>query len=221
MGKFVDLTGRNFGRLVVIKKAQSKPEMRWECRCECGNTTIVSGKNLNRGHTQSCGCLGLEKLKDAAKIARVKHGMCGTKFYETWCSIKKRCYCKTFKRYNDYGGRGIVVCNEWLHSFDQFYKDMYDEYVKHSDEYGEHDTLIERLDNDGTYSKENCIWATYKTQARNKRNTVTITFYGNQVSAAELGEQYGIASDVIIRRYRKGLKNEEIITGKRMSSSGD
>src|SRR5574344_1262502 len=82
--------------------------------------------------------------------ANYKHGMTNTKFYNTWKSMKRRCYCKTFMAYCNYGGRGIVICDRWL-DFNNFKKDMYKSYLLHVDNFGENDTSIERIDVNGNY----------------------------------------------------------------------
>lgn len=126
MRKTIDLTGKKFGRLTVIKRAEDTISdkgvrtKRWECICDCGNKTIVRQAGLQRGTTKSCGCLHREIIGNMSR----KHGLsnnCG-RLYPLWKSIKYRCYCKTCKSYKNYGGRGIVMCDEWKNNFTLFYK---------------------------------------------------------------------------------------------------
>ena len=107
MSKLVDLTGRRFGRLIVVARAENiGKNSAWQCRCDCGNNTVVSAPNLKSGATSSCGC-GLSE----ATIARsTKHGKSRSKLYYVWCGMKARCYNPHNKQYDDYGGRGITIC---------------------------------------------------------------------------------------------------------------
>jgi len=93
-----------------------------------------------------------------------RHGMCRTRIYVTWESMKCRCYNPNYVRFKNYGGRGITVCEEWKNNFEKFYEDM-----------GDPPTLqhtLDRKNNDGGYSKENCKWSTKKEQANNRRKPI-------------------------------------------------
>ncbi len=159
--KPIDLTGQRFGRLTVLEQAgrDSRREATWWCICDCGNKIQVPGYSLRRGNTQSCGCLKV----DIHKV----HGGYYSRLYKVWFSMKQRCYNPKSKDYKNYGGRGIIVCDEWLHDFETF-RDWalqigYDENAP----FGE--CTIDRIDVNGNYEPCNCRWITIKEQRKNQR----------------------------------------------------
>lgn len=166
MSALKDMTGKRFGRLVVINRVGSDTQglATWFCRCDCGRNCVVSGAAMRKGNTKSCGCLHDE----GARIRRTTHGKSSTRLNGIWTMMKQRCYNPSNKNYNRYGGRGITVCDEWLHNFQAFYEwaiaNGYDENAPTGQ------CTIDRIDNDKGYDPDNCRFITIQEQQHNKSN---------------------------------------------------
>lgn len=176
MKKAANLVGMKFGKLVVMQKSTTKGgRAYWICKCECGNIAETTTDKLKSGHTKSCGC--------QRALTRVKHGHSlrsrDSLTYKVWSAMKGRCNNPNDKKFADYGGRGIRVCDRWK-SFENFLEDM-----------GEapDGMSIDRVDNNGHYSPENCRWATQKEQARNTRRNIFLTINGETLCAMEWSEK--------------------------------
>lgn len=180
----VDIAGQRFGRLVALRPTSQRRsgKVMWLCQCDCGNTTLATSNNLKTGGTRSCGCLYRETVGDA----RRKHGMTGTRIYGIWKAMRSRCLNVNNKSYENYGGRGISVCNEW--GGEDGFKNFHDWSMKH----GYADNLtIDRIDVNGDYTPNNCRWITQHEQTRNKRNTINITAHGKTMCLADWTAKYG------------------------------
>jgi hypothetical protein len=188
MGKFINLKGKKFNHLTVLKQhpIRLNKKIKWSCRCECGNKIIVLGANLKNNHTKSCGCVYSWRGKLNPKY---KHGFKGTRFYNIWKSINTRCYNKNRIQYKDWGGKGIV--NEW-NNFIDFKKDMYESYLYHCRKYSEKETTIDRIKNNKNYCKENCKWSTMKEQERNKTSVRKIKYENKFYTLPELAKKFNI-----------------------------
>ncbi|WP_051291308.1 hypothetical protein [Fictibacillus gelatini] len=170
-GKPIDISGRRYNRLTVIKIHSRHPErgVRWLCRCDCGNETTAWGWEIKKGKKKSCGCYGKEVRK--SQKYNLKHGMRKTRFYEIWAAMKRRCTAVNnplYKKY--YIDKGIMFSPEWS-KFENFKNDMYEDYLNHVKEYGEEDTTLDRIDGDKGYFKANCRWATRQEQSQNRKFT--------------------------------------------------
>lgn len=192
--KTENLVGLKFNKLTVIKKIgrNNYGKTEWLCKCDCGKETITTGNNLKSGNTKSCGCHNLEQI-----IKRnTKHNLRYTRIYQTWLSIKRRCYNKNFKEYHNYGGRGIVVCSEWLDDFMNFYN------WGMSNGYKEN-LSIDRINVNGNYEPSNCRWATLKEQANNKTTNHFITYKGITKTITQWAEFFNIDKRLLQDRIKK------------------
>lgn len=164
MSAVKDLTGQRFGILFVIGRHGSTPQgtATWRCLCDCGNLCVTEGAKLRKHNTRSCGCLHDETARKRLTI----HGKSETRLYAIWKALKQRCYNHSDKDYDRYGGRGITVCSEWLHSFQAFFDwsmtNGYDENALTGQ------CTIDRIDNDKGYSPDNCRWVDMKVQRHNR-----------------------------------------------------
>jgi hypothetical protein len=155
-----DLTGSTFGRLRVVQRAEIRNGCSWwHCQCECGTQTTVPIGSLQSGRTKSCGCLQ-DSQRSRMGQANKTHGKTKTAEYRIWAHMKQRCHNPKDEAFIDYGGRGITVCPRWFDSFENFLADMgHRPSAEHS---------IDRIDSDGLYAPDNCRWATFSEQNKNR-----------------------------------------------------
>jgi len=167
MNKKLQLAGLRFGRYLVIEEYQGAGQStypRWVCLCDCGTFRAVSGSALRRGGSLSCGCVSAQ----IQSMRKIKHGLSRSPAYNTWRNMLSRCTDPRIHNYGNYGGRGISVCTEWL-EFENFYRDMGDRPPN---------MTLDRIDNDGNYTKENCRWASRKEQSLNTGKNRKLTLNG-------------------------------------------
>lgn len=200
--------GTRYGDLVVLGEAASRRSVGGSvkrylsCRCDCGTELEVRLNNLRSGRTRSCGCY--VPLASCFVSGSAYHGMQGSPEYGVWKGMKKRCYKLKARGYRNYGGRGIKVCERWLHSFKAFHDDMGDRPSKaHS---------IDRIDGDGDYEPGNCRWATCAEQNRNRRDNRNMTFQGKTMCLKDWADLYRMRKVTLYERLDRGMSLEEALT---------
>lgn len=173
----INLTGRIIGRLIVLEYVD---DGYWKCRCTCGNIVTIFGACLRRQTTKSCGCLKREGGKPPIII---KHGQSYDREYRAWIGAKSRCLNPNNLSYFRYGGRGIMMCQEWQNSFEIFFHDM-----------GPcpNGMSLDRRNNDLGYFPNNCRWATRTEQNNNRRGQQNITYKGQTLNMMQWAKRLGI-----------------------------
>ena len=190
MPNLIDITGKRFTRLKVLGPCKrAKSGTLWRCQCDCGKQCQKLLFTVRSGETWHCGCMTRQLL--------MRHGKFGTKIYRIWAGLRNR--CSPSSGHPGYAGRGIKCCERWV-SFEAFYQDM-----------GEcpDGMSLDRIDNDGNYSPENCRWATRHQQGRNKRSNHIVEIDGRKMTAAEASIEYGIKYTTFLRRMSVGMSAEE------------
>jgi hypothetical protein len=213
---FEDLTGREFGRFIVVGLAKKDRTIHgvsrilWECLCLCGNTRYIIGSALRNGNSRSCGCLH----KEIMLSLKTTHGDTGSREHQTWCRIRSRCFNENSVDYYLYGGRGIRVC-EGYSDYSNFRESLGPRPSAHS---------IDRIDVNGHYScgecieciirswKKNCRWATTTEQARNRRNNVWLSHNGETKTIVDWSPIVGISTRTLAARKRHGWSDERALT---------
>ena len=176
------------------------------CICDCGNEKVTESWNLQKGYCRSCGCLQKEAMA-INKYASITHGQSRTRLYTTWIGMKQRCYYPKHRHFDRYGGRGIRVCDEWVHDFPAFQAwAMANGYTD--------DLTIDRIDVDGNYEPSNCRWATYKDQANNMSSNRMLELNGVTHTLKEWSVITGISRTTIRNRLDRNWSIEEALTKK-------
>lgn len=208
MSRYEDLKGKVFGRLTVICMDEEKGTRRrhWVCECDCGNTKSIRADALKNGNTLSCGCL--KKEQDNMNLTKNhSHKMSDTVLYSRWTGMKDRCYNPSNPRYQDYGGRGIEVCEEWKFDFSSFMKWAFANGYEES-------LQIDRVDNDGDYEPSNCKWSNSKEQSNNRRNNINIIYKDKSYTLAQLAELLNMDERILYSRYKRGDRGKDLIREK-------
>lgn len=198
--KIADISGKRFGRLVAIEHVYTKSHNAyWSFMCDCGNIKIIPAHSVKSGNSTSCGCYQTE-----VTIKRLtRHNKFGTREYNIWAAIKRRCYNLNDKEYKNYGERGITICDKWL-TFEGFWEDMQEGYSV--------ELTIDRINVNGNYEKSNCRWATNEEQSNNMRSNLYHTHNGITLTISQWGKLLDIPHDRIRSRLKYGWTFEEAIT---------
>lgn len=180
--------GDTYSQLTVIAAAPRKNGRNYfQCRCSCGNTLAVEKHKLVSGHTRSCGCYKIRLIKERS----ITHGRSRSRVYGIWIQMRDRCNNPENNNYSRYGGRGITVCERWENNFDAFLNDMGEPPTEYQ---------LERIDNNGPYSPDNCRWATHQEQCNNRTTTLYFTYKGMNKSAAEWAREVGMGYNTLRNR---------------------
>lgn len=199
--------GARFGRLTYLREgedykfANGANMRRGKFRCDCGVEKDMKHRDILNGKVVSCGCFSAEMASDRF----TKHGGYRTREYKSWNAMIQRCMNPNATAWDDYGGRGISVCEEWLgtEGYHQFVKDM---------GFRPDGMTLDRIDTNGNYEPGNVRWATPKTQQNNRRVTKMLTFNGETMSQAAWTQRLGMSRNAISERLRKGWTVEQALS---------
>lgn len=196
MSRSVDISGVRFGSLTALYSTglSIHGSKVWKFRCDCGNEIERVSGNVKSGHTKSCGCLksGVSKT----------HGMSNTAMYLRWLNMRRRCEDENSDNFENYGGRGIKVCERWQ-SFQNLLDDMGEPTFSGAQ--------IDRRDNDGDYEPSNCRWVTPKQNAGNRSNNRILTIDGEALSIVEWSDRSGISYSTIWARLQRGWSSKDAV----------
>ena len=194
----LDLSGRTFGKLLVVNRSHKDAAgaWMWLCRCDCAHYVHVRAATLKSGRTAACHSC-------AAADRATTHGATGTDLYSRWRAMLGRCENRKHRAWPNYGGRGIKVCDEW-HQFEVFARDMGTTFEPHLE--------LDRTDVDGHYEPSNCRWVTSAEQQRNKRSNHLVTWRGRTMVVTDWAAALGINPNTLIYRLRRGWPVDRAMT---------
>lgn len=173
----------DFKVLEVDNSIHKNRSIYYKCECiKCNNVTVRDAYQIKKNR-QCFACTTIHKIPDS-------------RLYSIYRNMKYRCYSKNNKRYKDYGGRGIIICKDWLIHPENFYNWAINNGYRD-------DLTIDRIDNDGNYEPNNCRWITPKKQANNRRTNKFINISGNKYSIKEFSEQFNISYQTALNHYKK------------------
>lgn len=198
--RVIDMAGKKYSSITAIRRAGENASRGavWLCVCDCGTEFLASGNEVRRGKIKTCPPCGIRRKLEAVTT----HGKTQTTEYAIWTAMKCRCYNENALHYADYGGRGIVVCDRWLNSFENFLADMGPR---------PHGMSIDRKENSGNYEPGNCRWATRVEQSNNRRSNHKITIDSITKNLAEWANEYQLSESAIRHRLRRGLSGAELV----------
>lgn len=189
-----NIIGKRFGRAIALRQFREEGYTKVECLCDCGNKFITHRLSLVDENTVSCGCYHKERIIEAS----FKHGLTDTRIHGIWCDMRSRCNLKTNHNYHGYGGRGIKVCDSW--EGENGFKCFYEWSMRN----GYTDKLtIDRIDNNGMYSPDNCRWTDMKTQCNNTRRNVLVEYKGKTKTIGQWAVELNLKYSRIYSRIAK------------------
>jgi hypothetical protein len=205
----IDITGQRFGKLTAICMTASgswKPhrDQKWLFQCDCGEEVEAGKSHVVGGATRSCGCLQAENARRIGKQNTTHGHAVGGKVsseYAAWSAMRARCGNPDHPAFNDYGGRGITVCERW-NDFANFLSDMGPKPSPRHE--------IDRINNGGNYEPDNCRWATRVVQHNNKRNNRLLTIGGRTQTIAQWARESSIDPGKLLQRVNAGWRPEFI-----------
>lgn len=194
----IDMTDKKINMLTVLCRAESKNgRTMWHCRCDCGRELDVWYANL-KGGQYSCGCATARRISEKM----IRHGGSDSRLFGVWSKMKERCYRQNHKSYNDYGGRGIKVCDEWLNDYAKFrdwaLSNGYDEKADFMK------CTLDRIDTNGNYEPSNCRWVDMKEQCNNRRNNHFLEYRNENHTIAQWSNLLNIPFGTIFKRLKNG-----------------
>lgn len=198
-------SGDKFSRLTIIDPVGSMDRNHHRlllCKCDCGTERYLPWNDIRRGSIRSCGCLQRELLSARATT----HGETKCRLYRVWSGMKTRCSNPNASGYGSWGGRGITICDEWKE---------YGPFANWARANGFQEHLeIDRVDNDGPYSPQNCRWVTRKQNSRNKRSSRILTAFGESKTVVEWAEdeRCSVNAACIRSRLNYGYSHEAAIS---------
>lgn len=199
MPKLNDLTGKKFGRLTVVSRAENDKhgQTMWLCVCDCGTESTVGRCGLVGGSTKSCGCLQRERSAERCSRIMKTHGGSRDRLYSVWNGMLQRCENSNRPNFKSYGGKGISVCEDW-HDFSVFREWAIESGYQESAKYG--DCTLDRIDNNGDYEPSNCRWANMTQQHRNTGYNRIVNYNGKGVALSEACELAGLSYHAVCQR---------------------
>lgn len=198
--------GARFHRLEVIEYAGKNQHgaKSWLCRCDCGNKKNVLASSLHHHRTLSCGCWKVKVTTERNTVHGQSKRQGMTPEYYAWVGLKQRATNPNCVGADNYSGRGITVCDRWLHSFQAFFSDMGPRpSSRHS---------VDRINNDGNYEPSNCRWATKTQQCENQRRARMLEFRGETLNLSEIARRTGLKYLILFRRLKRGWNLERAVS---------
>lgn len=208
MGKFRDLTGMRFGKLLVLKEnGRKNSRVMWLCKCDCGTVKSIPSGNLTNGNSKSCGCGQRHYGTDNNSF---KHGGAKTNLYNVWKTMRQRCMNPNCHDYNWYGGKGVDICPEW-NDYNNFREWAISSGYKNG-------LTLDRIDGLKNYEPDNCRWITIQEQQQNKRNVRRFEYKGETHTLTELANIYNVPKPLLRNRIDLGWDIAEAIETPKMQT---